>query len=419
MSDAPNSPVSTGGAFMSTTTRGVSERANTTRVARMTPIKVAQLLYTGLGGHGSVVFSLIQADRENRWTPALAFFGIEPLLPAYREMCKKFGIEEYGVFQCRPGTPFKAWWNLFRWILREKPDVILLHSLSAFLPCYLGALISGARLVAIEHTPVEIKSRRDLAFSALSQRVADHTVCLSPVSRDNLLKRLGSFGSSKGVAVIPNGVDTQFFSPGERSFKGSLIHLGMAGRFTKQKRQDILVNMLDVIRRWRPDISVQLSFAGSGETLEDVRETAQRAGVSEYVEFLGTLDEDTLAKWYRELDIYVHAAEAENMPTTVLQAMATAVPVVSTDIPPMRVVLEARAQNGLLVERNEGDAFAAAVIELVDDPQKRRTLGEAARKTAVSIFGNEAMFRAYDAICRREPNGKAPGPGKAIKDIGD
>ncbi|MBK6382062.1 MAG: hypothetical protein IPF69_01110 [Chitinophagaceae bacterium] len=51
-------------------------------------MKVMQVLYSGLGGHGSVVTSMINADKEKKWEHCLLFYGIEELLTAYTDFCK-------------------------------------------------------------------------------------------------------------------------------------------------------------------------------------------------------------------------------------------------------------------------------------------------------------------------------------------
>jgi len=55
-------------------------------------MRVTQILYSGLGGHGSVVFSLLDADKKKEWQPALIFYGIEDVLPEYENVCRKKDI---------------------------------------------------------------------------------------------------------------------------------------------------------------------------------------------------------------------------------------------------------------------------------------------------------------------------------------
>ena len=65
-------------------------------------MKVAQVLYSGLGGHGSVVFSLLRGGAQAEWTNALLFFGIEPVTAAYREAAAALGARTRSI-EVAPG----------------------------------------------------------------------------------------------------------------------------------------------------------------------------------------------------------------------------------------------------------------------------------------------------------------------------
>jgi hypothetical protein len=67
----------------------------------MKNLNVLQILYSGLGGHGNVAFSLIEGDESCKWSNQLCFFGIEELLPAYDKICTEKEIPQvYG--ECKP-----------------------------------------------------------------------------------------------------------------------------------------------------------------------------------------------------------------------------------------------------------------------------------------------------------------------------
>ncbi len=364
-----------------------------------TPFRVCQVLYSGLGGHGSVAFSLLKAPDAASWTPLMAFVGVEPLLESYARDCKTLGAR-LAAFQFKPGHPWFAWWRLWRWLEKERPDAILMHGLTSFFPCYAYRVRHGARLIGVEHTAVSVKSWREWVASVFAQLFADRVVCLVPATRDDLLERLGIWGRRKNCVIIPNGIDIDFFHPAEnRQPARGKFRLGMAGRFVGQKRQDVIVDALFELPRLRPDLSFTVTFAGAGDRLEATKELAAARDVSDRVEFAGMLSEGSMADWLRSLDVYVHAAEAENMPTVILQAMATELSIVACNIPPVRALLTTPELCGVLAP-NDGKSFAKAILALVDDPERSKQLASTGRCIAETTYNNKKMFHSYNALLR-------------------
>ena len=364
------------------------------------PLRVCQVLYPGLGGHGSVAFSLLEAPEAKSWKPIMAFIGVEPLLDGYAKDCEKLGVR-FALFQFKPGYPWIAWWRLWRWLEAERPAAILMHGLTSFFPCYAYRLLHGGQLISIEHTAIAFKSAREWTFSVFTQRFADKVICLAPTTREDLLEHLGIFGRPENCVIIPNGIDEARFCPPEnRRLAAGNIRLGMAGRFVApQKRQDVILDALVELARLRPETSFTVTFAGAGKSLDVTKALAAARGLSDRVEFTGTLTESGVADWLRSLDIYVHAAEGENMPTAILQAMATALPVVANDTPPVRALLTTPDVCGVLVP-NDGRSFAEAILALLDNPVRCGHLASTGRQNVMAAYNNSLMFCRYDALLR-------------------
>ncbi|MGA8172271.1 MAG: glycosyltransferase [Methylocystis sp.] len=371
------------------------------------PTRVCQILYSGLGGLGAVAFSLLQAPRTARWAPLMAFIGIEPLREHYAQLCEKLGVP-YAYFQQKQGAPWGAWRRLFSWLMRENPEVVLLHSATAIVPCFAFRLLRGRRLVAVEHTPRNAKSRQERLLALLAHALADRVVLLTPEAVSGGGKLPAILGVPKKRAVIPNGVDLRVFHPAEASrTTGAVVRLGMASRFSRLKRHDVLIDMIDHLKRLRPRTAFRLSLAGSGETFDAMRERARRRGLIDNVEFCGPLDDLRLAEWFRSLDLYLHASDSEVMSTSILQAMASGLPIIGSDIDSIHDQLAPAPCCGLLAARQDGEAFAEAALRLIDDATLRRQLAKMSRAKAESDYGSETMFEAYDALIRELGSGRA------------
>jgi glycosyltransferase involved in cell wall biosynthesis len=367
----------------------------------MKKLKITQITYTGFGGPGNVVFSLIEADKTNCHQWLIGFIGDMPLDKSYPSRCKKSGVS-FLTFRTKAGRPYRAWLSLNSWLTDTKPDVVICHSINSILACSWYAWRHKSKLVAVEHTPNQVKSRIEWVFSLLGMLLADNVVVLTDEYRDELRHTHRWMYHPKKVSVIPNGVDTNVFFANEKSSIAPrrLIRLGMAARFSFSKRQDLLVAVIERLVVLRPTLEFELIFAGEGDELARVQDLAKKNDSAAKVKFLGTLPENEVAIWLRTLDIYVHSTEGETLSTSILQAMATGLPIVSSDIPGVTNLLGKKGEYGVCVA-NDVKLFALVILELIDDPICCAKLGFGARQHTLVNYSNLQMFNNYLKVIKK------------------
>jgi len=360
-------------------------------------MKVTQILYSGLGGHGSVAFSLAYAAGKH-WRSSMIFAGIEPLLPEYARLCDERGICRADV-QMHEGRTWAAWPWVHAALKRAAPQVIVLHSVKLILPCWLYAHRHGIPLIAVEHQPNGLKSISEWWVSRLLMRLADKIVVLTPDYRAALERHLGPVYRPEKVLVIPNGIDTTAFSPDVGSpMHGQPFRIGMAARFTSMKRQDLLIDALALLLKGDEPQKWHLSLAGDGESLERMREAAKEAGIPDRVEFPGYLGEEALRDWFTRLDVYAHASAGETLSTSLLQAMAMGLPIVGSNVAGIKDLLAEGSGYGRLAVTQTPQAFADALRELSANPADSAAMAERARSLAVTRYSQDAMFQSYNAL---------------------
>ncbi len=360
---------------------------------------VAQILYSGLGGHGGVVTSMIHADSNRRWRHALCFAGIEPLLPTYAAMCAAEDVP-FAYVRAVAGKPWLSYLPMLRWLWRTKPDAIILHS-ATHLPGVLPyARLRGVPLVVVEHQANELKTRHEWLFSKLSMRLADGIVTLTPQYRDQLAKRLGKRFDREKVTIIPNGIDVAAFGPAALANDTcTSVRVGMAARFSAIKRFDIMIDAIRLLQRTASQ-KWQLSLAGSGEHWDQVRAYAAASGIED-IRFEGMLTGAALADWYRSLDIYAHASDGESFGLSVLQAMASGVPIVASDVEGIASLLAGNPPRGALVDTPTAQEFATTLAAMARHPEQAKAMANAARAEAERLYDQSAMFARYaDLIAR-------------------
>ena len=342
-----------------------------------------------------MVFSLIAADeaRAHHWQ--IGFIGDQPLDASYPLRCEE-NFVDYAAFRSTPGRPYRAWLSLARWLGQVKPDAVICHPVNSILACRWYSWRHGVRLVVVEHTPNQVKTRSEWAASRLSMLLADRIVVLTEEYREELSRAHGWLFNFRKVVVIPNGIDTAVFHPTRvpHASVGKVVRLGMAARFSFSKRQDLLVKVMERLKVWRPALIVELTFAGNGSEFERVMTLAASSSTVSKIQFEGLLSEHEIAPWLRGLDIYVHATDGETLSTSLLQAMATGLPIVASDIKGVRNLLGANEEFGRCVQ-NEADVFALAILELVDDSARCTALGQRARARILELYSQKTMLKSY------------------------
>ncbi len=367
-------------------------------------MNVLQILYSGLGGHGSVAFALAAAASaagDRGWRTGMVFLGIEPLLPEYEALCAQRTIPRHYI-RATAGKPWRSWTGLFAALKAAAPDAIVLHSVKAILPCWLYARGRGLPVVAVEHQTNSLKTRSEWVASALLMLLADTVVVLTPDYRDALKRGLGPFWREDKVALIPNGIDIEAFAPGaRRPLDGRPCVVGMAARFSAGKRQDRLVEAAARLRDADGADHWRLTLAGDGETRPELAARAAAAGLDGIVDFPGYLGDAPLKAWFETLDIYVHASDGETLSTSLLQAMAKGLPIVGSDVAGISDLLARAGGCGLLAADQSPEAFAAALRTLRQDPDLAQRLAAAGRRLAEDEFSQGAMFAAYRKVLER------------------
>ncbi len=129
-----------------------------------------------------------------------------------------------------------------------------------------------------------------------------------------------------------------------------------------------------IVRAARPD--ARLSVAGSGPELARLREQTLRLGLGDAVSFTGRLDRDQVAALYQDADLMINSSLVDNMPNSVLEALASALPVVSTRVGGVPYIVR-DGVTALLVDPGDARAMAAAALRILGDPELAASLAAA------------------------------------------
>jgi glycosyltransferase involved in cell wall biosynthesis len=224
--------------------------------------------------------------------------------------------------------------------------------------------------------------------------------------KSRYLYRTAPLPSVKRLRIIPNGVDLRLFHPKGNSGVAEVekVSIGMGSRLTATKDVATLIRVMAIPSTKHADSTqVRLRIAGDGAELSPLEALVDELALHDTVQFSGTLDEGGVANFLRGLDIYAHSTKGETLSTAILQAYATDLPVVASDVEGVHNLVR-DGVDGLIVSGQDPFALAQAVSGLMADPRRRTVLGSAARARAEAEFGVPQMADRYlDAFAQIDP----------------
>jgi glycosyltransferase involved in cell wall biosynthesis len=201
------------------------------------------------------------------------------------------------------------------------------------------------------------------------------------------------------IRHVPNGVDCALFAavgdpaaaPGFVRHPGELV----IGTVAPLRREKNLARLLRAFARLNHRKPTRLLIAGDGAERPALEALAATLGVAGRVDFIGHVEEPH--KVYPLFDVFAMSSDTEQMPNTVLQAMAAARPVASVDVGDVRAMLP--PENAALISpRGDEIALAQALDRLLGDDGLRARLGAANRHHVVATYSKERMYEAYGAL---------------------
>jgi glycosyltransferase involved in cell wall biosynthesis len=176
-----------------------------------------------------------------------------------------------------------------------------------------------------------------------------------------------SFGLA--AEIVPNIIDVKRFAPSSsrrlRSRTGT-AHLVVARNLEPLYDIATALRAFAIVREKRPDAS--LTVAGGGSERDKLVTLAHELGVAPYVNFSGSLDNSRVAELFMEADVFVNASLHDNMPISFLEALASGVPIVSTNVCGIPFLVE-HQKTAILVPPRDAVAMAQAVLHLLDNPK--------------------------------------------------
>lgn len=361
-------------------------------------MKMVHILYSGLGGHGAVLFTLLEQKFLEATEHHVIFIGIELPRDEYIARCEALNIHWVYV----PRTPTESYVgfviSLHKKILLIDPDFVFSHGLAATPSLLLLRLLSNKkRFIVVRETQAHhLKTVRDWFYLIIANATFDRIVCLTKEAQIGAKEKLLFLHRGRKSVVVGNGLDTDYFCRDASSLSSHVIKIGMQSRLQANKDHRTLINAFNILCSTHTNLNFSLHIAGDGVTLSSLRELAASLGLADKVVFHGMLQQDALKVFLNDLNIYVHCTHGETMSTAIMQALSMSLPVIASDVWGVSNMI--KNGNGLLYQPGDADDLASKLTQLIQNAKFAKTLGVNARKDAVSNYNNTILVEKYNNI---------------------
>jgi L-malate glycosyltransferase len=285
-------------------------------------------------------------------------------------------------------------------LVRELGRADVVHVFSASYTSFLLAPLPAMLIARALGRPVVLNYRSGEAPNHLQRSaIARKTIArvdLNVVPSRFLVEVFRGFGID--ATIVPNIVDPADFQYRERN--------PLRPRLVSTRNFDALYNVAATIRAFRlvqnrwPEATLTLVGGGSQET--ELRALAEQLRLRN-VTFVGRVKPKEIAGFYAANDIYIQSPNIDNMPTSVLEAFASGLPVVSTEAGGVPAILT-HGEHGLLARLADYETLGHHVLRLLDNPDYARRLARAAYATTHACTWPAVREQWLRAYCRVLPS---------------
>lgn len=249
------------------------------------------------------------------------------------------------------------------------------------------------------HGPTEFD---DVAGHDLAGKITDSSgvACISDYARSQMMRVSDPDQWHKLQCVVPMSVDVSHYRPRdaqEEPAPDGPLKVLTVGRLVPEKGFTILLDSAKLLVE--AGVDFQWTVVGTGPYSERLAAQSRRLGLHNVVTFTGAIGQDELPAVYRAHDVYAMASFMEGLPVVIMEAMASGIPPVTTNVAAIPELVR-HQQEGLLVDPARPDQLAMAIHRLADDKALRQQLGAAARERVVSRHSTDVAGAAQAEFFR-------------------
>ena len=362
-------------------------------------IRVVHIIYRlDVGGLENGLVNLLNRFLVDRFSHAI--FCLSHATD-FRQRIQREDVEIV-EFHKPAGKHLPTYGRVFRELRRLRPDVVHTRNLGTLDMAWVAHLAGCAVRVHGEHgwsvEDPQGKSARYRLLRKACDPAVDKYVAVSEDIRRWLVNVVGVTDTK--VSTIHNGVDLGRFTAPDRQEEHTPVVFGTVGRQEPIKGLEVFLAAVHDLLEENPERreGIRVIMAGDGPSHRDCIVLRDRYGLQETVELPGEVAD--VPRLMRQFSFFVQPSLNEGVSNTVLEAMASGLPVIATDVGGNPELVR-HGREGRLIPANDSAALRKAIQRYLDDVVSRRRDGEAARARAEQRFSLETMVRNYEQFYSR------------------
>ena len=360
------------------------------------PRKVLHLLQgLDVGGLEYMVVALVnRLNRENFLPSVCCFDTLGKLQDNLLDDTK------VTLLQRKSGIDLLYPFKLASLLKKNGIEIVHLHNSTAFFYGVLAGKIAGnKRIIYTEHARDIIPNIKVRLMDKILSYMTDRIVVVAEFLKKNLVER--EWMNPSAITVIYNGIEGISFN---RQYDRSEIFqelnitptakiIGIVARLDPIKNHRCLIRSMKKVAIFFPD--TVLLIIGDGPLRHELEELVLSEGLQKIIFFLGIRDD--IPRLLSVLDVFVLCSLSEGLPLTILEAMAAGCPIVATAVGGIPEIIQ-DGREGNIIPSDDPDKLAEAISGILGNEEKRREMGDKAKKRFEEKFTLRAMVKKYEEL---------------------
>ena len=358
------------------------------------------------------------------WLPSKKRPNFAPFVYDFAENLARFGLEVSLVSPLEKGeesvtrkdlmTIYRvnsrsAIFSILRLVLKIRPDILHVQAPNFFscnaIPV---AKLTRIPIIATAHraelapvsNPISIIRKHALARFNRIVAVSNHTKSLA-INAGVDISKISVIYNSCDERALFNGKD-KGFERKKHNFGSSDNIILFVGNLIKRKGLRSLIESLNTLRRRKSDFIAII--VGEGEDLQELKSMVNKYGLNSFVKFYGRIPKTTLSELYTAADVFVLPSTSEGHSVALLEAMASGLPIVASDIEGNMESVE-DGVNGLLFRTGNSECLAEKLEIILSDPKLKKMMSDKSYETYIQKFSTKKQIhnylKIYDSLIRK------------------